>query len=165
MSASKRSGCTFNSFCSLYPGLLCLGIQRELAEIQSSPPHGISAQPNGDNLYEWTASILGPEGSPYEGGVFFVFDPAYPFKPPRITFKTRVYHPNVNSQGGICIDLLKDNWSPALTISKVLLSISSLLTDPNPSTALFPCRLRHHYMDDRERYERTAREWTKKYAS
>jgi len=78
---------------------------------------------------------MGPEGSPYAGGVFFLkiqFPQDYPFKPPKVTFRTRIYHCNINSQGAICLDILKDNWSPALTTSKVLLSICSLLTDPNP---------------------------------
>jgi len=110
-------------------------IQKELAEISLDPPPNCSAGPKGDNLYEWVSTILGPPGSVYEGGVFFLdihFSPEYPFKPPKVTFRTRIYHCNINSQGVICLDILKDNWSPALTISKVLLSICSLLTDCNP---------------------------------
>ena len=64
---------------------------------------------------------MGPEDSPYTGGVFFLnihFPTDYPFKPPKVTFVTRIYHPNINSNGGICLDILKDQWSPALTISK-----------------------------------------------
>ena len=81
-----------------------------------------SAGPKGDNIYEWVSTILGPPGSVYEGGVFFLdihFSPDYPFKPPKVTFRTRIYHCNINSQGVICLDILKDNWSPALTVSKV----------------------------------------------
>ncbi|XP_068750709.1 ubiquitin-conjugating enzyme E2 E1-like [Montipora capricornis] len=110
-------------------------IRRELAEITLEPPPNCSAGPKGDNLYEWNSTILGPPGSVYEGGVFFLdihFPSDYPFKPPKVTFRTRIYHCNVNSQGVICLDILKDNWSPALTISKVLLSVCSLLTDCNP---------------------------------
>jgi len=115
-------------------------IQKELAEITLDPPPNCSAGPKGDNLYEWVSTILGPPGSVYEGGVFFLdihFSPEYPFKPPKVTFRTRIYHCNINSQGVICLDILKDNWSPALTISKVLLSICSLLTDCNPGETYF----------------------------
>ncbi|XP_060005519.1 ubiquitin-conjugating enzyme E2 E2 isoform X2 [Lagenorhynchus albirostris] len=114
-------------------------IQKELAEITLDPPPNCSAGPKGDNIYEWRSTILGPPGSVYEGGVFFLditFSPDYPFKPPKVTFRTRIYHCNINSQGVICLDILKDNWSPALTISKVLLSICSLLTDCNPDARL-----------------------------
>ena len=114
-------------------------IQKELGAISLDPPPNCSAGPKGDNLYEWVSTILGPPGSVYEGGVFFLdihFSTDYPFKPPKVKFRTRIYHCNVNSQGVICLDILKDKWSPALSISKVLLSICSLLSDCNPSDPL-----------------------------
>ncbi|XP_025099659.1 ubiquitin-conjugating enzyme E2-24 kDa-like isoform X2 [Pomacea canaliculata] len=126
-----------------------------------------SAGPKGDNLYEWVSTILGPKGSVYEGGVFFLdihFSPDYPFKPPKVVFRTRIYHCNINSQGVICLDILKDNWSPALTISKVLLSVCSLLTDCNPHDPLVGS-IAQQYTSNREEHDRIARQWTKRYAT
>ncbi|XP_008054633.1 ubiquitin-conjugating enzyme E2 E1 [Carlito syrichta] len=127
----------------------------------------LNAGPKGDNIYEWRSTILGPPGSVYEGGVFFLditFSPDYPFKPPKVTFRTRIYHCNINSQGVICLDILKDNWSPALTISKVLLSICSLLTDCNPADPLVGS-IATQYMTNRAEHDRMARQWTKRYAT
>ncbi|CAH7352937.1 Ube2e1 [Phodopus roborovskii] len=127
----------------------------------------VLAGPKGDNIYEWRSTILGPPGSVYEGGVFFLditFTPEYPFKPPKVTFRTRIYHCNINSQGVICLDILKDNWSPALTISKVLLSICSLLTDCNPADPLVGS-IATQYMTNRAEHDRMARQWTKRYAT
>nr|XP_023658311.1 ubiquitin-conjugating enzyme E2 E1-like [Paramormyrops kingsleyae] len=126
-----------------------------------------SAGPKGDNIYEWRSTILGPPGSVYEGGVFFLdiaFTPDYPFKPPKVTFRTRIYHCNINSQGVICLDILKDNWSPALTISKVLLSICSLLTDCNPADPLVGS-IATQYLTNRVEHDRIAKQWTKRYAT
>ena len=109
---------------------------------------------------------MGPEDSPYAGGVYFLniqFPADYPFKPPRVQFTTRIYHCNVNSNGGICLDILKDQWSPALTTSKVLLSICSLLNDPNPDDPLVP-EIATLLKSDREKHDNTAREWCQKYA-
>lgn len=143
-------------------------IRKELEDIRRDPPANCSAGPVDDqNLYTWQATILGPADSPYAGGLFFVnimFPTDYPFKPPKVTFTTKVYHPNINANGSICLDILRDQWSPALTISKVLLSICSLLTDPNPDDPLCP-DIAHVYKSDRARYEATAREWTRKYAT
>ncbi len=142
-------------------------IQRELIDLRDDPPFNCSAGPIDEkDQYHWQATIMGPDDSPYAGGVFFLnihFPTDYPFKPPKCNFTTRIYHPNINSNGSICLDILKDQWSPALTISKVLLSISSLLTDANPDDPLVP-EIAHIYKTDRPKYEATAREWTRKYA-
>jgi ubiquitin-protein ligase len=73
---------------------------------------------------------MGPGDSPYSGGVFFLaihFPTDYPFKPPKVNFTTRIYHPNINSNGSICLDILRDQWSPALTISKGMLKTTPRL--------------------------------------
>jgi len=141
-------------------------ITRELKDIQTEPPTNCSAGPEGEDLFKWTATIMGPEGTPYNGGVFFLeidFPANYPFKPPKVYFKTRIYHPNINSSGGICLDILKENWSPALTISKVLISICSLLDDPNPDDPLVP-DIARQFKSNKEAYNITASDWTAAYA-
>jgi len=105
-------------------------IQRELVELGRDPPANCSAGPVGDDLFHWQATIMGPDDSPYSGGVFFLdihFPADYPFKPPKVSFTTRIYHCNINSNGGICLDILKEQWSPALTISKVRIPFPTLL--------------------------------------
>ncbi|EAK87724.1 ubiquitin-conjugating enzyme, partial [Cryptosporidium parvum Iowa II] len=141
-------------------------IIQELSDLNRDPPTNCSAGPIGDDMFHWQATIMGPDDSSYAGGVFFLniqFPSDYPFKPPKVNFTTKIYHCNINSNGAICLDILKEQWSPALTISKVLLSISSLLTDANPDDPLVP-EIAHLYKTDRSKYEQTAREWTQKYA-
>jgi len=142
-------------------------IARELADLRKDPPLNCSAGPvNENDMFTWEGVMFGPADSPYTGGIFNVsiqFPVDYPFKPPRIMFTTKIYHPNINKQGFICLDILKQNWSPALTISKVLLSILSMLTDPNPSDPLEP-DIANQYVKDRASYEETARQWTQMYA-
>jgi len=142
-------------------------ITKELQDLGRDPPAQCSAGPIDEkDMFKWQATIMGPQDSPYQGGVFFLtiqFPPDYPFKPPKVTFVTRIYHPNINSNGSICLDILRAQWSPALTISKVLLSICSLLTDPNPEDPLVP-EIARIYKTDRSKYNDLAKEWTKKYA-
>ena len=142
-------------------------IQKELIDLGKDPPDNCSAGPIDEkDQYHWQATIMGPDDSPYTGGIFFLnihFPTDYPFKPPKINFTTRIYHPNINSNGSICLDILKEQWSPALTITKVLLSLSSLLTDANPDDPLVP-EIAQIYKTDKPKYEATAREWTRKYA-
>ncbi|GER25202.1 ubiquitin conjugating-like enzyme family protein [Striga asiatica] len=97
-------------------------ILKELKDLQRDPPTSCSAGPVAEDMFHWQATIMGPPDSPYAGGVFLVaihFPPDYPFKPPKVAFRTKVFHPNINSNGSICLDILKEQWSPALTISKV----------------------------------------------
>ncbi len=141
-------------------------IEKELLDLMKDPPANCSACPDEKDQYHWQATIVGPDDSPYADGVYFLnihFPTDYPFKPPKCNFTAKIYHPNIDSNGCINLDILKDKWSPALTISKVLLSISSLLIDANPDDALEP-EIAHIYKTDRPKYEATAREWTHKYA-
>jgi ubiquitin-conjugating enzyme E2 D/E len=141
-------------------------ITKELKEIQRETLSIGSAGPREDNLFLWDAVLIGPTETPYSGGVFKLeinFPNDYPFKPPKVVFKTKVYHPNINENGGICLDILKDKWSPALTVSKVLLSICSLLSDPNPNDPLVPT-IAQEYISNRESYDKNAKNWTLSYA-
>lgn len=142
-------------------------ISKELEELIKDPPTNCSAGPENTDIFKWKATIFGPEDTPYHGGVFnlsILFPPDYPFKPPKIKFITKILHPNINSNGNICLDILQGRqWSPALTISKVLLSISSLLSDPNPDDPL-DVRLANIYNEDREKFFEMARAYTFKEA-
>lgn len=132
----------------------------------ATPVAGISATPYEDNLRYFQVVIAGPQSSPYESafsplpplalslslryarltlllhppdGIFKLelFLPAdYPMAPPKVRFLTRIYHPNIDKLGRICLDILKDKWSPALQIRTVLLSIQALLSAPNPDDPL-----------------------------
>ncbi|MPC67139.1 Ubiquitin-conjugating enzyme E2 8 [Portunus trituberculatus] len=108
-------------------------LRNELRSLRSDPPEGIQACPLDELSVHWQASIRGPAGSPYEGGTFFLYiqiPHSYPLCPPIVCFITKIFHPNVSRHGDIGIDSIQHNWSLALTISKVLISIQSLLTDP-----------------------------------
>ncbi len=119
------------------------------------------------NMFMWRAIIVGPKDTPYENGLFNLelkFPVEYPFKPPTVRFITKIYHPNINSDGAICVSILKSDWTPAIDTAKLLLSISSLLGEPNPHDPLDE-NVANMYLKDREQYNETARYWTQKYAS
>jgi ubiquitin-conjugating enzyme E2 D/E len=113
--------------------------------------------------YVW---LHGPKDTPFEGGVFkicFSLPQDYPYKPPKMTFQTRVYHPNISRDGGICIDILKDQWSAALRLNTLILSLSSLLANPNPNDPLVP-EIANEYSYDKEKYNKNVITYVKKYA-
>jgi ubiquitin-protein ligase len=143
-------------------------LKSELKELTSSPPANCSAGPVDDNnLFQWQGTIMGPEGSPYAGGIFYLridFTNDYPFKPPKIIFLTKIYHCNINASGSICLDILKDQWSPALTISKVLLSICSLMDEPNPNDPLVP-EIAYLFKTNRKEHDIKAQQYTLEYAN
>jgi len=142
-------------------------LQFELKEINTSSASNCSAGPCNDDIYKWNAVIMGPIGSPYEGGMFKLkidFPEDYPFKPPKIIFLTPIYHCNINSGGHICLDILKDQWSPVLTINKVLISICSLINDPNPDDPLVP-HIADLFKTNIQAHNFNAKNYTLKYAN
>ncbi|KLJ09436.1 signal peptidase I [Blastomyces silverae] len=136
-----------------------------------SPPTGISVTlANGSDLYNWKVHMEGPESSPYNGGNFIInlsLPNDYPFKPPTVSFDTKIYHPNVTNddKGSMCLGMLKsDEWKPSSRIAAVLEFARQLLVEPMPDDAV-EGRIAEQYRDDRKRFDEIAREWTRKYAS
>lgn len=148
--------------------IVLMHITKDLRDLQREPLANVSAGPvDSNDMFTWQATILGPSDSPYQSGVFFlsiIFPTNYPFVPPYIIFTTKIYHPNIDANGAIRLDILGSNWCPALTISNVLLSIWLLLCDPNPDDPLVP-EIARQYKQDPEGYNTTARQWTQKYAT
>ena len=142
-------------------------IKKELNDFNKENHSNIWANPiNESDLFNWEASILGPEDSPYEGGIFHLkihFPTDYPFKPPHCVFITKIYHLNINYNGAISLDILMDQFSANLTIEKTLLSISSLLTDPNPDD-IINYEAAKLYKKNKYEYYKKAREWAIEYA-
>jgi len=138
----------------------------ETERISKAPIPGISATPKKDNPRHFDITISGPKGCCYEGGMFKLelFLPEdYPMVPPKVHFLTTIYHPNIDRLGRICLDILKDKWSPALQIDKVCLSIQLLLQNPNPEDPLDP-NIAKEWKNNIKKAEATAKEWTKKHA-
>lgn len=140
------------------PGVLRL--MQDLRGIQDEAPAGISAAPlSEDNMFVWNASIIGPDESPWEGGIYalrLTFPPEYPDKPPAVRFMSEMWHPNVYSDGSLCLDIIQDSWSPIYTVSTILSSIQSLLTDPNPASPANP-EAAKMYNTDLKSYKRRVR--------
>ncbi|PSC68305.1 ubiquitin-conjugating enzyme E2 35 [Micractinium conductrix] len=141
-------------------------IIKETQRLLSEPVPGISAAPSEDNLRYFNVIILGPDSSPYQGGVFKLelFLPEdYPMAAPKVRFLTKIYHPNVDKLGRICLDILKDKWSPALQIRTVLLSIQALMSAPNPDDPLDE-NIARHWKSNEPDAMNMARQWTAAHA-
>ncbi|CAF1436526.1 unnamed protein product [Adineta steineri] len=137
-------------------------------EMERNPPPLCHAEPEDPvkNMTHWTGWVEGPPGTPYVGGKFRLiidFPLDFPFRAPEIKFITPIYHPNIGTDGQICLDILHSQWSPVFTIRSLLISLCSLLSDPNPEHGLNQDALRVFRTNQKEFYQ-TAENWTKKYA-
>eukprot|EP00198_Chlamydomonas_reinhardtii_P000399 XP_001689734.1 ubiquitin conjugating enzyme [Chlamydomonas reinhardtii] len=144
-------------------------IQKELKqEIERDTASGVTVHLKNNSLQHLTGYVPGPKDTPYEGGLFAVeinLDNGYPFVPPKMRFINKVWHPNVSSQSGaICLDILKDQWSPALTLKTALLSLQALLSSPQPDDPQ-DAVVAKQYISDHETYKKTAKYWTEAFAN
>ena len=143
-------------------------LRTELKTFSENPVFGISAGPiDNNNFLTWEAIISNSnEDSPFKNGFFklqIIFTENYPYDPPKIKMKTKVFHPNIKNEE-ICWDIIKEGrWSPALTVEKILLSISSLLDDPNPDDPL-DVTAANLYKNNLNEYKRKVRDYVLKYA-
>lgn len=142
-------------------------IIKETERLVSDPVPGIVATPSEDNLRYFEVTIDGPNSSPYSNGKFqleLYLPVDYPMSPPKVRFLTKIYHPNIDKLGRICLDVLKDNWSPALQIRTILLSIQALLGAPNPDDPLAN-DVAQAWKENEKEAIAVAKEWTEKYAA
>jgi len=143
-------------------------LKTEALELAQNPLDWGSAEPVGGDLFNWTATVLGPENSPYRDGVFqlkIAVPTDYPFRAPEVTFQTKVYHPNVKKDTGqICADILKEQWKPTLSIRWILEILRSMLESPTIDSPL-EADIAAQLKDNPAEFNKTAAEWTKKYAS
>ncbi|XP_059673088.1 LOW QUALITY PROTEIN: ubiquitin-conjugating enzyme E2 N [Gavia stellata] len=163
--SSKSYGVLWGEF--LIPqGAQPPGGLQETQRLLAEPVPGIKAEPDESNARYFHVVIAGPQDSPFEGGTFkleLFLPEEYPMAAPKVRFMTKIYHPNVDKLGRICLDILKDKWSPALQIRTVLLSIQALLSAPNPDDPLANDVAEQWKTNEAQAIE-TARAWTRLYA-
>ncbi|CCX06171.1 ubiquitin-conjugating enzyme/RWD-like protein [Pyronema domesticum] len=144
-------------------------ITREFAEISANPLEGVVIFPIDADMFKWNIELTGPKDSPYEGGRFrlnLTLPETYPFKPPVLSFATKIYHPNVSNddKGSMCLGILRsDAWKPSCKIVAVLEMARGLLLEPNPEDAV-ENSIAMEYKNNRANFDRIAREWTRSYA-
>ena len=145
-------------------------MKKELERLRNDPPHGVSCWPKEGRLDCLEAKLLGSKDTPYEGGIFKLeikIPERYPFEPPQVQFLTKIYHPNIDTAGRICLDVLKSppqgSWRPAHNISTVLTSIQILVSEPDPDDGLM-ADISHEYKHNRPRFVEKAKEWVQMYA-
>lgn len=139
-------------------------LMKDLMTIKNNTDKSVYACPLEDNLYMWVAIIIGPENTPFEDGTFslvLTFDNTYPQNPPKLKFLSEMFHPNIYTNGELCLDMLKNRWSPSYDILGILISVQSLLNDPNIKS---PANVTaaELYENNIEEYERRVRQTVEK---
>lgn len=137
-------------------------------EMRKNPPPYCHAAPENpdEDMTHWIGYIDGPDGTSYADGRFYLtidYPPEYPFKPPDVRFTTRIFHPNISEAGEICLDILHSQWSPILTTRNLLISVCSLLNDPNPDHGLNHEAI-NLYKTNKDKFYEKAKQWTETYA-
>lgn len=145
-------------------------LKRELSKMNIKPPSGISVSQKDDKINFLQAAILGPDDTPYKNGTFHVeisIPDNYPFSPPSMRFLTKIYHPNIDDNGRICLDLIKmppkGSWKPSISLEGLLIAVRMLLQYPNPDDPLM-ADIAEEFKNNKSEYERKAQEYTNKYA-
>ncbi|XP_017788614.1 PREDICTED: ubiquitin-conjugating enzyme E2 T-like, partial [Habropoda laboriosa] len=140
-------------------------LRREIEQLNKTPVDGISCYSKSDDLENFLATIIGPKGSPYSGCIFQLsidIPKQYPFEPPRITFQTPIYHPNIDNKGRICMDLLnmppKGSWKPTIGLKNLLDAVQCLLGNPNPDDPLM-ADIAQEYKFNKLEFERKAKKF------
>lgn len=156
MSSSSSSNSTFTN-----------RLRRECLDLQQNPVPFTCSGPTADSLKQWLVVFEGEPGSLYEGGTFFAlltFDDDYPFTPPTLEFKTRIYHCNIHQSTGLVKhDIFDKNWSPTVTIRQIIQKVADLLVQCEPDHCAMK-ELGLQYKHERSDYERMARLWTRNFA-
>lgn len=140
-------------------------LKKEIKDLQVEPIGGINLTYDENDMKKWKGEINGPEGTAYEGYVLRLkisIPDNYPLTSPKVEFEHPVFHPNIGNSGNICLDILNSQWSPTYTLSKVMLSISSLLNDPNPASPLNGTAAQL-WKENREKYNMESRKLMEKY--
>nr|XP_033772688.1 ubiquitin-conjugating enzyme E2 T-like [Geotrypetes seraphini] len=145
-------------------------LKRDLQQLSTEPPPGITCWQHENRMDDLLAQILDGADTPYENGIFsleVILPERYPFEPPKIRFLTPIYHPNSDSAGRIYQDFLKlppkGAWRPSLNISTILSSIQLLMAEPNPDDPLM-ADISVEFKYNKQTFLKNTRKWTEKHA-
>ncbi|KAL7017566.1 hypothetical protein ACKWTF_010437 [Chironomus riparius] len=142
-------------------------LQKELADMRASGLRSFrDIEVDDRNILIWSGSIC-PDNPPYSKGAFrieIVFPAEYPFKPPKIAFKTKIYHPNIDEKGQVCLPIISaENWKPATKTDQVIQALVALVNEPEPEHPL-RAELAEEYLKDRKKFMKNAEEFTRKHS-